>query len=95
VKSTGQGRILPRETIVPLRRVDKILNNVKLAGKVRQKMYSFRDERLYNILQSGLEMLGMLIANEISGIIRVEMVELWAELNVALGVDSVLCLSTH
>jgi hypothetical protein len=91
----GCYRTVEGETIVLLRRVDEILNNVKLAGKVRRKMYPFCEERLYDILQGGLEMLGMLIANENSGIIRVAMVELWAGLNVALSIDSVLCLSTH
>ena len=88
-------RTVEGEKIILLRRVDEILNNAKLAGKVRQKIYSFREERLYNILQGGLEILGMLIANENSGIIKVAMIELWAGLNIALGINSVLRLSTH
>lgn len=62
--------------IVLLRLMEKILNGVKLAGKAPQKMYSFYEERLYNLLQDGLEMVGMLVANENSGIVRAEMVEL-------------------
>lgn len=91
----GCYRTVEGEKIILLRRVDEILNNVKLAGKVRQKIYSFREERLYNILQGGLEILGMLVTNENSGIIKVAMVELWAGLNIALGINSVLRLSTH
>lgn len=72
----GYYRTVEGETIVLLRGVDEILNNVKLSEKVRWKMYPFCEERLYHILQGGLEILGMLIANENSGVIRVTMVEL-------------------
>ena len=52
--------------------MNEILSTVKLAGKVRPKMYSFREERLCNIHQRRLgEMLGMRVGNESSGIVRV------------------------
>jgi len=61
---------------------------VKLAGTVRQKMYSFGKECLGNILQHGLETLGMRVINESGGIVRVVVVELWAGLNFVLSIDS-------
>jgi len=89
VKKDGHYCTGKRKTIVLLRLVEKILNSVKLAGKAPQKMYWFHEQRSHNILQDGLEMVRMLIANENSGIVRVAMVELWAELNVGLGINLV------